>query len=112
MSDRRISGHPTALAPLVPPRAAGERAGVRMQGDRLALGTRSFSWSRAGGHFWHGLGQQLKQMLIHRVTRRLHNEDVHATDVLEQLKMNLSIGESLQASFAYRDTDELADLLA
>ena len=51
-------------------------------------------------------------MLIHREARRLHEEYVRTANVLEQLKVNLSVGESLQASLAQRYTDELADLLA
>src|ERR1700734_3604316 len=51
-------------------------------------------------------------MLIDRETRRLHDKDVRTADVLEQLKMNLAVGESLQPGLAQRHTDELADLLA
>ncbi len=50
-------------------------------------------------------------MLIHRETRGLHEEDVRTANVLEQLKMNLAVGEALQPGLAQRHTDELADLL-
>jgi hypothetical protein len=51
-------------------------------------------------------------MLVNRETRRLHEKDVRTANVLEQLKVNFSIGEPLQASLAYGNSDELADLLA
>src|SRR5882757_3423998 len=51
-------------------------------------------------------------MLIHRETRRLHKKYVRAANILEQLKVNLSIREPLQASLAHRNSNELADLLA
>ena len=50
-------------------------------------------------------------MLIDRERRRLHDEDVRTANVLEQLKMNLAVGESLQPGLAQWHTDELADLL-
>src|SRR5271168_693063 len=50
-------------------------------------------------------------MLIDRETRRLHEKYIRTANVLEQLKMNLAVGESLQPGLAQRHTDELADLL-
>src|ERR1700679_3995796 len=50
-------------------------------------------------------------MLVDRVTRRLNEKHIRTANVLEQLKMNLAIGESLQPGLAQRHTDELADLL-
>src|SRR5207244_10648748 len=50
-------------------------------------------------------------MLIHRVTRRLNEKNIRTANILEQLKLNLAIGESLQPGLAQRHTDELADLL-
>src|SRR6202042_3215943 len=51
-------------------------------------------------------------MLVDRVTRRLNEKHIRTANVLEQLKMNLAIGESLQPGLAQRHTGELADLLA
>ncbi len=50
-------------------------------------------------------------MLIDRITGRLNQKDIRTANVLQQLKMNLSIGEALQAGLAQRNSDELADLL-
>src|SRR5271170_7418246 len=50
-------------------------------------------------------------MLIDRPTGRLHEENIRTANVLEQLKMNLAVRESLQPGLAQRHTDELADLL-
>ena len=49
-------------------------------------------------------------MLIDRPTRRLNKKDIRTANVLEQLKMNLAVGESLQPGLAQRHTNELADL--
>ena len=51
-------------------------------------------------------------MLIDRKTRRLHQENIRAANVLQQLKMYLAVGESLQPGLAQRHSNELADLLA
>src|SRR5271156_5990224 len=51
-------------------------------------------------------------MLIDRKTRRLHEKYIRTANVLEQLKMTLAVGESLQPGLAQRHTDELADLLS
>ena len=54
--------------------------------------------------------QQLDEMLIHRKTGGLHEKNVRAANVFQQLKQDLAIGESLQLGFAERDADESADL--
>ena len=55
---------------------------------------------------------KLDQMLIHRPARWLHQKDVHAANVFQQLKINFAIGKTLQLGLAQRHADELADLLA
>ncbi len=55
--------------------------------------------------------QQFHQVLIHRVAGRLNHEYVYAADVLEQLEINLAVGEALQLGLAHRNPDVPADLL-
>ena len=50
-------------------------------------------------------------MLIHRVTRRLNDEYVHAANIFQQLEVDLAIGESLRLGFAQRNSDMLGNLL-
>src|ERR1700719_4112792 len=38
--------------------------------------------------------QELEQVVIHRVTARLHDEDIGAANVFENLKINLSVTEA------------------
>ena len=55
--------------------------------------------------------QQFHQVLIHGVACGLHQKHIHAANVLQQLKVNLAIGKSLQLGLAQRYADEIADLL-
>jgi hypothetical protein len=50
-------------------------------------------------------------VLIHRETRWLHDKNIHAADVLEQLKVNLSVGKTLQLAFAQLHPDMGANAL-
>ena len=56
--------------------------------------------------------QQLHQVLIHRKTGRLHDKNIDAADVLEQLKVDLSIGKTLQLAFAQMNTDMGTNILS
>src|SRR5580704_5300003 len=56
--------------------------------------------------------QQFDQVLIHRKTSRLHDKDVHSPDVLQQLKINLSVGETLQLTLAQLYSDVRANALS
>ncbi|MDB5100364.1 MAG: hypothetical protein JWM80_4785, partial [Cyanobacteria bacterium RYN_339] len=65
MSDPRISAQPAAPLTALPRAVVAARSGSGMKGDSLTLAARpTFSWQRAGGHFWHGMGHQFKQMLL------------------------------------------------
>ena len=48
-------------------------------------------------------------MLVHRITSRLDHEHVHAANILQQLKVNLAIGEALHLGFAHRQPDDFAN---
>jgi hypothetical protein len=39
-------------------------------------------------------------VLIHRETSGLHDKNIHAADVFEQLKVDLSVSETLQLALA------------
>ena len=55
--------------------------------------------------------QHLHQMLVDRVRRRLHDEDVGAADVLVDLKRHLAVGEPPQPRLPERDAEEVGNLL-
>ena len=55
--------------------------------------------------------QQFHQVLIHRKTSRLHDKNIHAADVLEQLKVNLSVGKTLQLALAQLHPDMGTNIL-
>src|SRR5215469_7497763 len=53
--------------------------------------------------------QQLEQVVIHRVMARLHDEDVCAADVFQNLEINLAITEPAQQCLAQRNIQVFAD---
>jgi hypothetical protein len=55
--------------------------------------------------------QELHQRLIGRRARRLHDEAVHAADVLAYLDVDLAIGEVGDICATERNLHELADLV-
>ncbi len=50
-------------------------------------------------------------MAIDRITARLHDENIGATHVFENLKINFSIAKAVQLSFTERNLQMLADAL-
>ena len=55
--------------------------------------------------------EQLHQGLVRRRARRLHDEAVHAADVLADLDVDLAVGEVRDVRAAKRNLDELADFV-
>jgi hypothetical protein len=49
-------------------------------------------------------------MLVDREAGGLHDKDVHAADVFEQLEVNLAVGEALQLGLSDGHANVLADL--
>ena len=54
--------------------------------------------------------QQFHQVLVDGIAGGLHDEDVDAADILEQLEVDFAIGKALQLGLAHRDADVAADL--
>src|SRR5487761_1785123 len=54
--------------------------------------------------------QQLQQMLVDRIAGRLHDKNVGPANILQKLKVHFSVREPLQAYFAQRHSDKLANL--
>jgi hypothetical protein len=50
-------------------------------------------------------------MAVHRVAAGLYDENIGATHVFENLKINLSIAETVELGFAQRHFQMLADTL-
>jgi hypothetical protein len=50
-------------------------------------------------------------MAIHRERTRLHDEDIGAADIFENLKINFPIAEAVQLRLAQRHVEVLADRL-
>ena len=55
--------------------------------------------------------QQLHQVLVHRIRRRLDDEDVRAANVLVDLKRDLAVREPSQPRLSERDPEAVGDLL-
>jgi hypothetical protein len=49
-------------------------------------------------------------VLVYRVRRRLHDEDVGPADVLVDLERDLAVGKPAQASLPQRDAEEVGNL--
>jgi hypothetical protein len=50
-------------------------------------------------------------MAIDRITTRLHNENIVAAHIFENLKINFSITKAVELGFAQRNIQMLADAL-
>ena len=55
--------------------------------------------------------QQLHQVLVHRPAGGLHDENIRSAHVLQQLEVNLAIGEARHPGLTQRHADVLADIL-
>src|SRR5262249_8858014 len=55
--------------------------------------------------------QKLEQVVIHQMMARLHDENVSAADVFQNLEINLAITESAQQRLAQRNIQMAADAL-
>jgi hypothetical protein len=53
--------------------------------------------------------EQFHQVLVHRIAGGLHHKNIYAAHVLEQLKVDLAVGKTLQLGLADLDADVLAD---